>query len=110
MRCPVVPSVITFDEVKDSPSVHMDLPALLPIGERVQLKLVLRRRNGPRTEELRVEGEYRVTEVIVDTTCAPAKQRLKVTAKGLTPSWRSVRNPPTTARRLAPTHSKAVIE
>jgi hypothetical protein len=106
----MVPSVITFDEVKDSPSVRMDLPAIPSLGERILLRFVLRRRNGPRSEELHIEGEYRVTEVVLDTTCAPSKSRIKVQAKGLTPSWRAVRNQPTVHRRLAPTHTKSVIE
>jgi hypothetical protein len=106
----MVPSVITFEEVKDTPSVRIDLPTSLLVGGRIQLKFILRRRTGPRTEELRVDGEYRVTEVLLDATCAPPKQRIKVVAKGVAPAWKAVRNVATVARKLAPTHTKAVIE
>jgi hypothetical protein len=107
----MVPSVITFDEVKSSPSVRMDVPALLSIGERILLHFVLRRQNGPRSEELRIEGEFRVTEAVIDATCAPIKQRLKVSAKGVTPSWKAVkRSSVLIARKLAPTHTRSVIE
>lgn len=106
----MVPSVITFDDVKDSPSVRIDLPTSPSLGERILLRLTLRRRNGHRSEELHIDGEYRVVEVVLDTTCAPPRSRVKVTAKGLTPSWRAVRNQPTVPRRLAPTHTKSVIE
>jgi len=106
----MVPSIITFSDLKDEPSVRIELPALLPIGERIKLKLVLRRKNGTRTEELRIEGEYRVTGTSIDATYAPAKQALKVEATKVSPSWKAVRNPMVPTRNLPPTHSKAVVD
>lgn len=106
----MVPSVIVIDEVKDSPSLRMDLPAVLPIGERLRFKTMIRRKNGNRTEELRVEGLFRVTEVVIDTTCVPAKQLLKVSSLGVTPSWRAIRNPLPEVRKLAPTRSRIIID
>lgn len=106
----MVPSIVILTDLKDEPSVRMELPALLPLGERIKLRLLLRRKNGHRTEELRVEGEYRVTESSVDATYAPAKQILKVEATKVAPSWKAVRNPVAPTRVLPPTHSKAIVD
>lgn len=105
-----VASVVTFEEVKDHPSVRMSLPAVLPLGERLRLKMLLRRKNGPRSEELRLEGDFRVTEVVIDTTCNPPKQLLKVAAVGVAPSWKAIRNQPSLEKKLPPTHSRIVVD
>jgi len=106
----MVPSIVLFSDVKDSPSVRMELPAIMPLGERVKLKLTLRRKNGPRTEELRVDGEYRVIETSLDATYAPPKQIVKLEATKVAPAWKAVRNPSPVRRGLAPTHSKAIVD
>lgn len=106
----MVPSIVTFSDVKDAPSIRMELPALLPLGERIKLRVTLRRKNGHRTEELRVDGEYRVAETSVDATYAPPKQIVKVEATKVAPAWKAVRNPSPLRRLLPPTHSKAVLD
>ena len=106
----MVHSLVIFTEVKDTPSVHMSLPGTLFVGSKLRLRFTLRRRNGPRTEELRVEGEYRITEASVDATKALPKQLLRVEALGVAPVWRAVRNPSALQRMLPPTHSKATVD
>lgn len=105
----MVPSIVIFSEVKEA-SVHMELPSLLPIGERIKLHLTLRRRNKHRSEELHVEGEYRVTETSVDATYAPPKQIVRVEATKVAPAWKAVRNPSSLRRTLSPTHSRPIVD
>jgi hypothetical protein len=107
----MVPSILVLGEVKDQPSVHKDLPAMLPIGERVKLHFFLRRKNGSRTEELHVDGDYRVTSSFVDATLHPPRQVLSVEALGVAPAWKAVRNPPAGHQRRFsnPTHTKVVV-
>lgn len=87
----MIPSLILLSEVKDKPVVRKDLPALLRIGDTLLLRFTLTRRNGRRTEELRVDGEYRVTSVAMDARHHP-RQNLTVEALKVTPSWRSIKS------------------
>lgn len=105
----MVASVITFSEVKGSPAVRIELPALLPIGERITLRLSLRRRNGARTEELSIDGEFRVVASSVDASRGAPKQILSVEATKLAPAWKAIRNPPN-KRNLSPTKTHFVVE
>jgi hypothetical protein len=85
------PSIVEFDDVKDSPKVRMTLPGPLLIGTRLLLNLVVRRKNGSRTEELHVQGEFRVKASAFDAT-GLVRQVVSVEATKIAPTWRSVRN------------------
>jgi len=105
----MIPSIVTLGDLKDNPSVRMDLPGMIPIGEKLLLRFVIRRKLGPRTEELRVDGEFKVTSSSVDARGIP-RQMLVVEATKVAPSWKAIKNLPSeTPRRLPPTHSKAVV-
>ena len=97
-------SVVKFDDVKQSPEVRMALPSPIPIGSKLRLAFTLSRTNKGRTEELRVNGEFQVTSVIIDTTKGKVVQVVTVSATGLAPSWVAVKNQAAT-KKLAPTHS-----
>jgi hypothetical protein len=84
-------SIVEFGDLKDSPSVHIPLPAPIPIGTRVQLALTLHRRNGTRTEELKVEGDYRVAAVSISVK-GGQRQQVVLESLGKAPAWRAVRN------------------
>src|SRR5690606_18857166 len=80
-----------FSDVKDSPRVRMTLPGLLPIGYRLNMSVVLRRKNGGRTEEFRACGEFRVVSSALDVT-GPSRQILSVEAVHVSPCWKAVKN------------------
>jgi len=98
------PSVVKFDDVKQSPEMRMDLPSPIPLGSKLRLAFTLTRTNKSRTEELRVQGEFQVTSVTTDLTKGKPVQVVTVSSMGLAPSWVAVKSP-TTTKKLAPTHS-----
>lgn len=99
------PSTVEFEDLKDGPSMAISLPSPLLLGTRLNLRFLVRRKNGSRTEELRIDGEYKVTEVTIDAR-AHVKQLVKVAATRVAPSWRAIKNPPTEKRLgKAPTRS-----
>jgi hypothetical protein len=104
-----IPSIIILGDLKDSPSLRMELPSLLPIGERILLSFMIRRRVGNRTEEIRVEdGEFRVVSSSLDARSTP-RQLLTVESTKVAPSWKAIKNPPPAIRVLPPTHSKGTV-
>jgi hypothetical protein len=100
------PSLLKLEDMEDLAPIRISLPAPLPIGSRLKLQFTLHRRNGGRTEELQVNGEFKVTEVTIDAR-GDAKQVVSVSSTGIVPTWRSVKN--TAVRRLKPT-SRAKIQ
>jgi hypothetical protein len=96
----LVPSLVLLSDVVGA-LVKMSLPGHLRVGDRVSLKFTLRRKNGQRTEELSVDGDFRVREVRFDAKSS--RQVLAVEAAQKAPAWRAIKNV-STARRLAPTH------
>jgi len=88
MTCP---SIVKFEDLKESPSVRIELPAPLPIGTRINLCITLRRKHGGRTEELRVNGEFRVTSVTIDAVGA-SRQIVTIASTGVAPTWKAVKN------------------
>ena len=82
---------LTLEDITGEPQLRMDLP-LMRLGDRVQLSAVLHRQKGGRTEELHVEGEFRVTSLVVDAR-GRAKQIIRVATVGVTPCWRAIKNP-----------------
>jgi hypothetical protein len=72
--------------------VRIELP-LVRLGDRLELRFNLQRRNAGRTEELRVAGEFRVTSLVLDTTRG-VRQLIQVSATGVAPGWRPIKNPP----------------
>jgi hypothetical protein len=97
-------SVVKFDDVKQSPEVRMGLPSPIPIGSKIRLAFTLSRMNKGRTEELRVNGEFQVTSVIIDTTKSRVVQVVTVSSMGIAPSWVAIKKPMIT-KKIAPTHS-----
>jgi hypothetical protein len=83
---------LTFSDVAGEPKVRIELP-LVRLGDRLELRFNLQRRNAGRTEELRVAGEFRVTSLVLDTTRG-VRQLIQVSATGVAPGWRPIKNPP----------------
>jgi len=95
------PSTVEFTDVKNSPKVKMDLPWPLLLGTKIQLDLTIRRMNGSRTEELHIQGEFKVTSSTFDARSNP-RQVVQVEAVKMAPVWRSIKNPITTKRKPPP--------
>lgn len=95
------PSILEFSDVKDSPRVRMSLPGPLPLGTRLLLNLVVHRKHGNRTEELKASGEFKVTSSSIDTQ-GPVRQLVSVEAVRVAPAWRAVKNASLPKRKLPP--------
>lgn len=95
-------SVAKLLDVKGQPTVMFDLPGPLHVGEPVGLRFRIERQNGGRTEELVVDGQFRVTAVGVDAASGPARQLLSVESAGVVPTWRSIKKRSQKPRRLPP--------
>ncbi len=97
------PTLVTLGDVKHTPKVLKELPSPLRNGDHVHLHFMLRRRVGTRTEELHVQGEFRVTAVAFDASRGPlTRQLLTVESIGVTPLWKAVKTVPEAKRRLPP--------
>ena len=102
-------SVVKLEEVNGNPTVKLDLPPA-QIGDPVGLRFRITRRNNGRTEELRADGQFRVTARGIDASQGLPRQLLTVEPVGKAPVWRSVKNKPLNPRRLAPAkHPKTSI-
>ena len=95
-------SVVKLLDVTGQPTVKLDLPGLLRIGDPLGLCFRIERQNGGRTEELRVDGQFRVAAVGVDASSGAARQLLSVEAAGGVPTWRSIKKRAQKPRRLPP--------
>lgn len=95
----LIPTLIELNDVTGSPKIRKDLPAM-SIGSRVVLAFKLQRRNGKRTEELKVDTEFKVLSVFTD---AKGRQNICVQATKVSPAWRAIKNPSEETRKLAPT-------
>lgn len=96
-----MPSLVKFDDLKDSPTIRMSLPGPIPIGTRLILNCYVQRKNGPRTEELKIQGEFRVQTSCLDASRA-GRQLLTVSSTGIAPSWKAVKNPAPVRRKVPP--------
>lgn len=90
----MTPAFLTLADVAGEPEVRMDLP-LVRLGDRLELRFALQRRNAGRTEELRVAGEFKVVSLVLDLTQGGPRQRIRLSATGVAPVWRPIKNPPT---------------
>jgi len=96
-------SIVKLSDIRDEPAAKMDLPGPLRIGDPLGLEFRIERKNGGRTEELVVSGQFRVTAVGFDTAGGRQRQLLSVeTAFGKPPVWRSVKSSSERPRRLSP--------
>ena len=102
------PSLVEFSDVKDSPRVRMTLPGPLSLGTRLLLRTVVRRKNGTRSEELRLEGEFKVVSSSFDVTGA-SRQVVSVEAVRVAPSWKAVKNAPASQRKLPPARAPRTV-
>jgi hypothetical protein len=99
-------SIVKLSDVRGEPAAKLDLPGPLKIGDPLGLKFRVERKNGGRTEELVVDGQFRVTAVGFDTASGAQRQLLSVEAAyGKPPVWHSVKNPSEPPRRLSPARS-----
>ena len=97
-------SVVKLSEVNGQPTVKLDLPGPLSIGDPIGLRFRIERQNNGRSEVLEVNGQFRVEAVGFDNATLPHKQLLSVgtgPATG-TPVWRSVKSRTSPSRRLSP--------
>lgn len=103
----VVLSIVKLSDVRGEPAAKLDLPGPLRIGDPLGLKFRIERRNNGRTEELVVDGHFRVTAVGFDSAASgTSRQLLSVeTQAGKTPVWHSVKNHSAPPRRLSPARS-----
>jgi len=92
-------TIVTIEDFKYYPSVQLELPAPLRIGDSVSLPRFSSQRDTAegRLEVLRVEaGRYRVLSVELDATNSYAlpKQLLRVESVGVVPpTWKAVKRP-----------------
>ena len=100
------PTLLKLEDFDDLSPVRISLPAPLHIGTRLKLRFPIQRRNGGRTEVLNIDGEFKVTSVLIDAR-GDAKQLVSVASVGAAPTWKSIKNPAT--RKLNPT-SRAKIK
>lgn len=104
-----IATLLTLGDVKDSPRVLKVLPGPLRMGDHVHLQFLLRRKNGTRSEELSVTGEFRVIQVSFDMRGPAARQLLTVESVGVTPMWRAVKNTPAFRRRIPPARAPRTV-
>lgn len=99
-------SILELSDLAEPVRVKIDLPPVR-IGDRVSLQFSLRRKHLGRHEVLDVQGEYKVTSHVVDTTKPATCQIVQVASLGKAPSWRAVkaRQPP----KIAPARSPRTI-
>ncbi len=95
-------SVVKLADVKSQPTAKLDLPGGRRIGDPIRLHFRIERQNGGRTEELRVNGLFRVTAAGTDSADGPARQLLSVEAVDRPPTWVSVKNRDQLPPRLSP--------
>ncbi len=104
-----IASLVQVAELKDAPLVWMTLPYPLRVGDTLLLDFTLRRRKGTRTEELKVQGEYKVLTVLFDLKRGRPRQGLVVEAKGLSPSWKAIRSTPLASRSFRPAKAPKTV-
>jgi hypothetical protein len=97
-------TTVRFLDVKGQPTVITDLPPL-KIGDPLGLHLRVERQNSGRTEELVVDGQYRIIATGIDASSGPSRQLLSVEAIRGVPVWRSIKKRSPSPRRLAPARS-----
>ena len=94
-------ALVEISDVADKPLVKMDLPSTLRLGDRLKLRFKLQRQHGGRSEVLEVSGDYRVSNVWVDTSEGSGRQHLSVEAVGKAASWVAVKKRAEPSRKLA---------
>jgi len=94
-------SIVKLDDVKGNPAAKVELPQF-KVGDPIALRFRIERQNNGRTEELRVDGRFRVTAVGYDAVDSPRRQLLSVEAIGRSPTWVSIKNRQEGHRRLSP--------
>lgn len=85
-------SILDFSDVRDSPKVRVSLPGPLLLGSIVELNVLVRRKVGSRSEELRAKGPFKVESVSFQTRNGLTQQLLTVQSTLLAPSWKAVKN------------------
>lgn len=96
-------SFLVFEDLKEPTLIRMDLPSPIPIGTPINLSFCVMRRNRGRSEELRIQGTYKVTHLVLEQEGKTFYQKVSLVSTGIAPSWRAVKKP--IPRKLAPTRS-----
>lgn len=82
----------------EAPRVKLALPPLRQ-GDKLRLSFKLDRVKNGRSEVLEVQGEFRVTQVVL----VESRQEVTVESTGKSPAWRAVKRRHTPARKVGPT-------
>lgn len=97
-------SLLVLSEVA-APQVKLDLPRVR-VGDHLNLQFRLERQQNGRSEVLDVQGEFRVTKVVLQVD---GRQVVHVDAIGKAPAWRAVRKKKLPVRKLGPTRYPRTI-
>lgn len=95
-------TLVKLADVKSQPTAKLELPSGRRIGDTIRLHFRIERPNNGRTEELRVNGLFRVSAAGTDSADGPPRQLLSVEAVERPPTWVSLKNRAEEPLRLAP--------
>jgi len=95
-------TIVKLADVTSQPTAKLELPGHRRIGDTIRLHFRIERQNGGRTEELRVNGLFRVSAVGNDCADGPTRQLLSVEAVDRPTTWVSVKNRAQEPVRLSP--------
>ena len=85
-------TIIKLADVTSQPVAKLELYGHCRVGDTIRLHFRIERKNNGRTEELRVNGLFRVSAVGLDSAGGPTRQLLSVEAVDRPPTWVSVKN------------------
>lgn len=103
-------TILVMTDLSDpAPRARVDLP-VVHSGQKLQLRFRLERQHLGRFEILEVTGEYRVMGQTIEALGDGPCQIVQVQSTGKAPAWQAVKKPKPAERRLAPTHSRVVVE
>lgn len=100
-------TIVELSDVHGNPKVKMILPQV-HIGHRIHLHFRLSRQNGGRSEQLLVDGDFRVTSASLDASTGVAHQVITVDSVMTPPSWKAVKKLPPTTRKLGPARAAPI--
>ena len=95
-------TVLKLLDVNGRPSVKLDLPVSLRIGDRVTVNFKLTRKNAGRTEVLEAVGDLRVMAVSFNLTRARMCQMVDTeSVSGVPFKWKAVKTKTVVPRKLS---------
>ena len=102
------PSIVEFSDVRNSPQVRMALPGPLLLGTKLLFHTCIHRKNGSRTEELQISGEFKVVASSFDVT-GSLRQRVTVEALRLAPKWKAIKSTSNLLRQPPPARAPRTV-